>query len=139
MLWNEKLFKINSENIVPSVLQIISNLICGEAFLEKNRSKDSSTQSTVPARESSLSSRLDAPFIWPNYSQHVTLLQEMGFTREGANTALLENDNDVERATEWLVTQQFNHQSLRNSVCIFFLFHYRSTHIAKTRNDFFNI
>ena len=122
MLWNEKLFKINIDNIVLSVLQIISNLICGESFIEKNQNKDLSTQAS--AASSSAAQRdpnlyRNNAFIYPNYPQHISLLEDMGFSRDAANQALMENDNDVERATEWLVTQQLNSHSLRNNVSFY--------------------
>ncbi|KAJ6222788.1 hypothetical protein RDWZM_001333 [Blomia tropicalis] len=124
-LWNDKLFKLNSESICNSLLTILSHLLKGESIIEKYyKDKENEMQVNVTSSKANTSSNLQniseplasstsIVITRPSNSfplgefdpqaPNLDILVDMGFSRETAGDALARNSYDVEQAAEFLL------------------------------------
>lgn len=103
-LWNNKLFKINCDRVIDSLLTIFSHLLKGEKLIETNLVKNEiSTTAAITPTEVSVS-RTSLPEVSTMYPELLNILVDMGFPRETAAYALVQTENDVEQAAEFLLS-----------------------------------
>lgn len=139
-LWNNKLFKINCDRVIDSLLTIFSHLLKGEKLIESHVGKNESNVATpTPAEPSGTAAASSAtpaagagggrdplPEVPNMYSELLNILVDMGFPRETAAYALLQTENDVEQAAEFLLS---NSSANRTNVRIFrHFFYYLEAH-----------